>query len=171
MRSDHLRLHQDKRLKTSCQDSYSKPVLDSLTIYVDRLRGGEEEKLEVKLPPGGFDFGDPELTLADDVAVRGTAYLADGQLIMRFTIIATVAMPCRICNRPVLYHLDLRDLYWIVELADVKGAKVDGAAIVTELIASELPHYLECNEGSCPERKESGKFLNQHRGFHPFEDL
>lgn len=146
-------------------------MLDQMIIYVDRLRGGGKEVLKVQLPPDLFDFRDPEIALKEGVKVQGSAYLANGELVFSFSFHAALTMPCRVCNRKIDYIIELTDVYWMIDLSDVKGAKVDATEIIVEFLMAEIPPFVECGGGTCTHRQEQEPFLPQHQEFHPFRNL
>ena len=152
--------------------------MDSLKVYIDRLKHGQTLKIEETFPPDFLEIDDDDLVFKDPVHLHGEAYLSNDHLIIHLNIATTAFFPCSICNAPVQIPISLKNVYLTQPLAEIKGAIYDITNEVRESILLQAPLFAECNQGSCPERDNLKKFLksdpntSSHPQVHfPFTDL
>ena len=151
--------------------------MENLKIYIDRLKGGQTQKLDESLPPDFLEIDEEDLLFEDPVSLQGETYLADEHLIIHLNIETTAYLPCSICNDAVQTPIAVKNIYLTVPLSDIKGAIFDISEEVRESILLQTPLFTECNQGKCPERENIKKFLkpgeeSSHNIIHfPFLDL
>lgn len=145
-------------------------------IYIDRLRGDEVEKLVGPFDPSFLDVGDPELEFPYPVKVEGEAYLSEEHLVLRLTASVCAKMPCSVCNEMVETVVEVENHYHTELLSEIKGAIFDFSEPLREALLIEVPHYVECREGDCPQREIITPFLRskptpKEDTYFPFSDL
>jgi hypothetical protein len=151
---------------------------DNFNIYVDRLKDGDEEEISCTLPPQFMDIHEAELQFKDDVIVEGHASIAQDALILQLSASTFASMCCAICNNETVVDIEIADAYFSEELASIKGGVFNYKELLRESLLLELPYIIECNNGSCPERKDMADLLSKRQGegkeeelFYPFADL
>lgn len=152
---------------------------DTFKIYIDRLHDGRETQIHEEFDSDFLEIREKDLTFQNNVKVDGTAYLADDQLIIHWSISAGALIPCSICNQSVPVEIKLTNLYSNVPLSEIKGAVYNFKQLLREIILLEVPSFTECNQGRCPKRKEFAKYLKdtsstiakEEDGHRPFADL
>ena len=112
--------------------------------------------------------------------VKGEAYLADDNLILKLSVATFADTALQICNDPVKVEVNIQGLYHAVPLSEIKGAVFNFKEVLRDAIILEAPAFAEC-QGNCPDRKEVGKFLKKpaskekgksdDEGYQPFSDL
>lgn len=133
--------------------------MESLKIYIDRLKGGQTLKIDETLPPGFLDVDEEDLLFEDPVFLNGEAYLANEHLIIHLNIETQASLPCSICNDPVHISIVIKNIYLSNPLAEIKGAVFDITNEVRESILLQTPLFTECHNGKCPERESLKQFL------------
>lgn len=151
-------------------------MFEIFQIWVDRLKQQGRTSFEGRLPPTFLEIEEEELTFLDPVEVKGEAYLADEELILCFDAKAVALMPCAICNGKTKFEIVLKQVYHAESLSEVKGAVFDCSQMVREAILIELPHYVECSGGKCPERVKIAPYLTSSKKqeettYYPFKNL
>lgn len=131
---------------------------DDFKIYVDRVRGGNEESLDFAVPP--HFVGVPQ-EFRERVQVTGVAYCTDSDLILRLNIETEVTLACAICTEPFPFKIDLRDCYHVVELAKISGSVFNFEDLVRDALLLHLPHSVECMGGKCPEREGLARYFSK----------
>lgn len=134
---------------------------DTFKIFVHRLKGGHEEKIEEALDPQFLEVNEEGLAFTHKVYLQGHAELADGMFILKFSIKTETAMPCAICNKEVVIPITIPDFYYMEPLAEIRGGVFDYREILREAILLEIPYTAECNKGDCPERATVAKYLSK----------
>lgn len=134
---------------------------EKFAVYVDRLRSGGEEAIEESLSPDFLDIDEEEVSFRDPVEVRGKAYLAEGELVVDLDVSTNVEQPCIICGNPVKSAIHLPHCYITPEKSGYKNGIFNFRECLREEILLDLPHFIECHEGKCPERKELQKFIKK----------
>jgi uncharacterized metal-binding protein YceD (DUF177 family) len=133
--------------------------MENLKIYIDRLRENQAEKLEEILPPDFLKVDEKDLFFKDSVQLKGEVYLANDHLITHLNIETTAYLPCSICNDSVQSPVIIKNITLSIPLAEIKGAIFDITEEVRECILLQVPPFIECNSGKCPERENIKKFL------------
>lgn len=151
---------------------------EQLKIYVDRLKDGHVEKINEKLLPNFIGIEDENLLFIDPVDINGEAYLADDRLVVHLNLLTYARSPCIVCNREVAIKLAVANYYHTEEIKNIKGAVFDLSDLLREMILLEVPQFVECRDGKCPERKQLEPFLKKsdsikedQREYHPFDQL
>lgn len=121
-------------------------------ILIDRLKGGRIEPIDEAYDPSFFGVEEPELRFPSKVNVKGEVYLTDDHLILRLKAKASALMPCAICNQMIQVELKVDDFYHAQPIEEISGAIFDFSEPLREALLIELPKYVECKGGKCPER-------------------
>ncbi|MBY0528591.1 MAG: hypothetical protein K2P51_00180 [Rhabdochlamydiaceae bacterium] len=155
--------------------------MEQLKVYIDRLKGGDKQKISCTLAPSVLDVQEEELTFPEDVQVTGEIYLADDHLIGHLNAKTTALMPCAMCNSITKVLIHIKDEYITVPLAEVRSAIYDLTPDIREMLLLQVPQFVECHEGKCPERETLKNYLakpglentqSQSQPVHfPFADL
>lgn len=151
---------------------------DEFKIYIDQLRNGRERPLNERLNPAFLEIQEEALAFPNDILVEGTAYLAENELVIHWTITTEARVACLICNQMVPVEVHIANNYQSVALSDIKGGIFNFKELLREVILLEVPLYVEC-EGRCPKRQEYNKYLKvssteqikEKDGYQPFADL
>lgn len=151
---------------------------DAFKINIDQLRDGQLRKIVDVYTPDFLEIQEKELIFTGDVRVKGEAYLAEEELVLRLKVEAEAEMPCSICNEAVRIKIVLDDFYHAEPLVNIRGGIYHFGEALREEILLAVPHFTECNQGQCPHRKEVEKFFSKNKqtdrgeeGFQPFADL
>lgn len=153
---------------------------EAFKIFVDRLKGGKVEKIDYSFASDFIGVEEQGLSFSADVGVRGEAYVTNEDLVLHLDIGTIGVMPCSICNDLVDVRINVAGCYHVEPLKNIKAGIFDMRDVIRESVLLECPAFTECNEGSCPKRKELGKFLKtsssgesdvEVEGYHPFTDL
>lgn len=133
--------------------------MENLKIYVDRLKGGNTCKINETLPSDFLEVDEEELLFDDPIEIRGEAYIVDEHLVIQLCIETAAYLPCSVCNDAVQTSIRVKNLYLTKPLNEIKGAIFDLAEEIRESILLQVPLFIECNNGKCPERENIKKFL------------
>jgi len=156
-------------------------TIDHFKIYVDRLRSGQKEAIEENFAPDFLDVKEEDLHFPAPVAVKGETYVADDHLILHLDITTKALMPCAVCNEQTEIPIALKNLYLTIPLEEIKGAIFDFSTELREAILLQIPPFIECGNGKCPQREELKKYLTDpakgtkdlppHEVHFPFSDF
>jgi hypothetical protein len=141
-------------------------VLEAFKIWIDRLKEGQTQKVNGPFPPTFLDVAEEELKFSFPVDVFIEAYLADVHLVIRFKAATKALMPCAICNEMVETQLKIEDFY-TEPLEEIRDAIFDCSTVFREALLSELPKYIECRSGNCPQREAITPFLKKKTKIEP----
>jgi uncharacterized metal-binding protein YceD (DUF177 family) len=125
---------------------------DKFLLYIDRLKKGEKENLNLFLPPDIFEVVEDELSFQDPVEMHGEAYVSEPHLIIHFSAQTKVCMPCSVCNEKTKENLIVKNAYHTFDLQELTDATLSFIDIVRESLLLELPQFIECQNGHCPNR-------------------
>lgn len=153
--------------------------MESLKIYVDRLKNGQEHKIQETSSPDFLELDEEDLVFDDPVTLQGEVYTADDHLVIHLNIETSAHLPCSICNDAVHTPISIKGLYLTHPLSEIPGAIFDLTEEVRESILLQTPLFIECNNGKCPERENIKKFLKPEQNIpevgpdthFPFADL
>lgn len=152
--------------------------MDELSkIYIDRLRKGASETIDLSLEPGFMSVNEKDLVFDEPIKLNGEAYLAEDDLVIKISIHTTAKITCSICNKLSPYPVAIEDLTHIVPVEEIKGHIFNLPPFIREAILLEVPFVVECSNGKCPERSQIQKFLadpnkkETEEGYRPFKDL
>lgn len=154
---------------------------DFFKIFVEQLRDGHTESITESFDPAFMDVEERELSFQDKVDFKGSAYLADDTLVIKFDASTKATLLCAVCNQPVKVDITVNDFYSAIPLDEIKGAIYNFKDLLRETILLEIPTFAEC-EGNCPRRKEIAKYLKKppatenskdtdNDGYQPFADF
>jgi uncharacterized metal-binding protein YceD (DUF177 family) len=135
--------------------------MNDLKIYVDRLKHGQSEKIDITVPSDFLEIKEEELSFREPVHIRIEAYLANEHLITHLDIETAAFLPCSICNTQVRIPLASKGLYLSTPLSEIKNAVFDTTDEIRESVLLQAPLFAECNGGNCPERKNIKQFLEK----------
>jgi uncharacterized metal-binding protein YceD (DUF177 family) len=153
--------------------------MENLKIYIDRLRGGQTQKIDEVLSPDFLDIHEEELLFKDPIKIHAESYIADSYLVIHLNAETLAYLPCSICNESVQIQVAIKQFPITEELSEIKGAVFDLEEKIREIILLQVPLFTECVPGQCPEREHIKKFLKPEpsspiSGEHqylPFSDL
>lgn len=128
-------------------------------IAIDHLRDGKREKIEGSFSPDFLKTNEQELDFSAPVQVDGEAYLTDEDLVLHLSAKTSVKMPCVICNEMTEVELKLSHFYHTVSLKEFREPFFDWKEPLREELFIELPQYVECNRGKCPQRPQIASYL------------
>ena len=150
--------------------------LVELKIYIDRIKEGQTETFEGTLPSSPLLPTEPDLWFDPTVHISGKAYLAGDHVILQLSAKVVAWIPCAICNQPTATKLELADVIHTEPLTSFVSGIFDFSPVLREEILLEIPRFVECSAGKCPERAFIQKYLKStnntstHAQF-PFSNL
>lgn len=152
---------------------------DQLKIYVESLRAGGEEVVSLVIPSDFLEISEKEVSIAPQVSVQGTVYVTGDELILSLDCQTSIYLPCSICNAPTHVEIRTGTFTHSESLSDLPSSIFDYSQIIREELLLLIPHFVECQNGKCPERKELKIFMkekvtqpSQSLDVHfPFKDL
>ena len=125
---------------------------DSFKIWIDRLKNGQTQKIAESLAPSFLDVQEEELQFRAPVQVKGEAYLTESELILHLNASTSAKMPCAICNKMIDIPLKIGNFYHAEPMSEIRDAIFDFRKALREALLIELPQYVECRGGNCPDR-------------------
>ncbi len=151
-------------------------MLEPFKIFIDRLKGGQTHKIDEAVDPLFLAVDEKELGFPSKVDVKGEAYLADDHLIIRLKVKTVALMPCAICNEMIEKELKVDNFYHTQPIEEIPSAIFDFTELLREALLLDLPKYIECNQGNCPERTTIAPFLRpqariEKTTYFPFADM
>ena len=144
---------------------------DIFKIFIDRLKGGQTQKIEETLDPSFLGLDEPELQFKTKVEVKGEAYLTDTHLVLHLKAHTTASMPCAICNEMISVDLRADNFYHTEDLDDIRSAVFDFKDQLREALLVEVPNRVECNLGNCPNREVIKPYLKTEETYFPFAKI
>lgn len=136
-------------------------MIKNLVVYVDRLKDGQTLVIEEKISSDFLDIHESELSFPSPVTIQGKTYLADDHLVVQLSLHTTFVMPCSICNENTASPVDIKNFYHVEPLEEIKGQIFDYTELLREAILLQIPAFIECNGGNCPERNSLNTFLKK----------
>lgn len=143
---------------------------EQFKIFIDRLRGGQTQKIEERFDPAFLGPNEPELCFDRSVQVKGEIYISDAHLVIHLKAQTKISMPCAVCNQMIDVDLKADKFYHLVPLEEIGNAVFDYGELLREALLIELPKRVECN-GNCFERAKLKPFLRQEKTYFPFADM
>lgn len=128
-------------------------------VYVDRLKGGAVQKILGPFDPSFLEVEEAELQFPFSVEVEGEAYVSEDHLVLHLNASVRAKMPCSVCNQMIETELKAENYYHTELLSEIEGAVFSLKETLREALLIELPHYVECKNGNCPERATLTPFL------------
>ncbi len=154
---------------------------DQLTIYIDRLIGGNSEDISAVVSPDLMGIWEAELEFNDPIEVSGSVYATEDHLVMNLNLKTALSMPCSICNQIFQVPIEIENHYTTEPLEAITSGLFQLNDVIREAILLEVPAFFECNLGNCPERALFEKFLKKQKvepvskeeakSYLPFADL
>ena len=152
---------------------------DVFKIYVGRLQTGKEEAIAEELAPDFIEVDEENLSFPEKISLQGKTYLAEDELVMQIDAQTVCKVPCSVCNEEVAVPVKVDNFYHVQPIKEIKGAVFDYSALLREAILLDSPDFVECHNGTCPERKGMESYLSTGNteekpaddGYHPFSDL
>ncbi|MDE3056082.1 MAG: hypothetical protein KGI80_05295 [Verrucomicrobiota bacterium] len=129
------------------------------TIALDLLLEGKKEKIQESVDSSLLEIEEGELSFPSPILVEGEIYIADEELIFHMQAKTVVRMPCAICNELWEFPLYVAPLYHTQALSELKEMRFDWREPLREALLLEVPHYVECREGQCPQRPLLAPYL------------
>jgi uncharacterized metal-binding protein YceD (DUF177 family) len=142
-------------------------------VYVDRLKNGQVEKIDLTASPDFMEMAEEELSFSDPIKISGEAYITDGQLMIHLQVHTQAHLPCAVCNEQFELPIDISNFYFTLPIDELKSPVFDFAAPLREDILLQVPQFAECSGGKCPSRPDLSKYLSKHKTDeqHPFAGL
>ena len=145
-------------------------------ILVDRLKGGQVEKIQGFFDPVFLGIEEKELVFSSPVEVKGEAYLSEEHLVLHLSGATEAKMPCAICNQMIAVPLKVTNFYHTEPIESIVGAIFDFSEPLREALLIELPKVVECQGGQCPERTALKPYMRSKKRsnnttYYPFSDL
>jgi hypothetical protein len=151
-------------------------MADGFQISLALLEEGEEVITEETISCDFLDVQEEELRFEDTVSVHTIASLVDQHILLKISAKCTALLPCSICNEWTDYPISIENFSVTEELPE-KIKFFDYTNILREVLLLELPQFVECNGGSCPERKNMECYCTKSSDekkiaeYFPFEQL
>src|SRR3989338_2988581 len=135
---------------------------DSFQVWIDRLKGGQTQKINENFDPTFLGIQEEELRFERPVAVKGEAYLSDEELILHLNASTLALMPCAICNRMIETKVMVENFYHAEPIANIPSGLFDFTEALREALLIELPKYIECGT-KCPERPSIAPYIRSEK--------
>lgn len=132
-------------------------------IWIDRLKNGQTQLINESFTSEFLDLREEELILNAPVIVTGEAYLTESELILHLKASTRAMMPCAICNQMVQIELSIKDFYHTQPIDEIPSGIYDYQEALREALLIELPQYVECNPGKCPDRKVIAPYMRSEK--------
>jgi uncharacterized metal-binding protein YceD (DUF177 family) len=136
--------------------------MSELRIYTDRLKEGATQKIEEQLDPSFLEVQEEALSFEKPVTLSGSAYLASDHLVTEIRMETSASIPCIVCNEKIEIPLKITGFRFTVPLSAIKSGIYDYTEEVREALLLEVPRFIECSGGQCPERENINKYLNNN---------
>lgn len=95
------------------------------------------------------------------ITVQGSCLKDEFFVTISFSLVTTFAAPCKICNEPTTFPLQLNDLSIQLETQTILWSEpFNIAPHVREALLLGTPLYNECHDNNCPERLEVSRYLH-----------
>lgn len=146
---------------------------DIFKIWIDRLKANQTLHIDESFPSEFLDIQETELKMDTPVQIKGEAYTSEGELILHLSASTKGSMSCAVCNQMTEFDLKIQDFYHAVPLTEIPSACFDMREPLREALLLELPKFVECNRGKCPEREVISPYLRKEedKSHYPFSNL
>lgn len=149
--------------------------MEEFKIFTEQLRDGHKEKIDVTLDPDFLDLNEKEIQTPSKIKIQGEAYCLNDYLMLSIDISTEIMMSCAICNTATVVPLMNHTSDLSIPLSNLSSTVVDCTEQIREEIIMLIPPFVECSQGSCPQRKELQPYLktkNPHTSHNfPFAEL
>ncbi len=142
----------------------------SLIIHTEQLEEGKKERIKATLPPDFLAISEAELSFKSPILLSGEAVVITDHLILLFSAKTEALMPCSVCNKNIRISIQVQEISHTLPLSEMASSIFDYTDLVREEILLQIPQFVECSSGKCPERPQIDKFLKKPGNF-PFADL
>jgi uncharacterized metal-binding protein YceD (DUF177 family) len=149
-------------------------VESPLRIFIDRLREQGKQDITCILGPDFVGVSEAQLEFVDPVAVSGEAYLADDYMVLHGRASTQARVPCNICNEWVTIPVEADEIYQAEPLSEAVKGVIDFGPTVRDALLLEVPQFVECGEGHCPQREVIDHLLHKESdqsASNPFQNL
>lgn len=136
---------------------------NTFQIWIDRLKSGQSQLINESFTPDFLDVREEELQLNSRVNVAGEAYVTESELILRLKASTEALIPCAICNKMTPITLSVKEFYHAQPLEEIPSGIYDYGEPLREALLIELPKYVECNRGKCPDRVVIAPYLRSEK--------
>jgi len=136
---------------------------DQLKIYVEQLKTGYKEKINLQVSSNFLDLHEDELAVAPSISIQGEAYTTGDNLILCLSCKTEVQLPCSICNTMTRVSLEAKEIAHSQELSELPSSIFDYSGVVREELLLMIPHFIECQKGNCPQRLEIQPFIKAEK--------
>jgi uncharacterized metal-binding protein YceD (DUF177 family) len=113
--------------------------------------------------PSFLLIDEKELQFHAPVIVKGKTYLTNDHLILQLSATTEASMPCVICNDFFPFPITIDNFTHAEPIEEIEYHIFDFADLLREAILLQIPAFVECHEGSCPERASVACFLKSQR--------
>lgn len=149
---------------------------DRLKIYIDRLKEDKTEIFKEEISADLFGLMENDLQFKDPVFLEAKVYLSSEYLIVEVSAKTIARITCSICNNFVNHSVEVINDTHTILLEDIKGKIYYFKDLVRESLLLELPSFIECQTGNCPDRKSFNYFLKgndqpESTDYFPFSNL
>ncbi len=136
---------------------------DEFVINLDQLRKRKNHPLNMTVSSDFLGIEEGALHFGPQVDIEGEAYIVDERLILHLDVLVPAILTCTICNGDVQKTVKINNLYHIEEIAQIKSPTFDIAPILRQEILLEVPNYVECREGNCPQREIFKAYMGRNQ--------
>ncbi|HSW86372.1 MAG TPA: hypothetical protein VLG49_02610 [Rhabdochlamydiaceae bacterium] len=137
-------------------------MTSTLKIYIDRLKDGHAEKIDETISSEVLDVQEEDLAFSGQISISGHAYLAEDHLIINLKIDSRALLPCAVCNKTVEVPIVLDHVYLTKPLCELPSV-FNYTDEIREAILLQVPSFIECSHGKCPERESISKYFKKQK--------
>lgn len=151
--------------------------IHDLIVRLDAIREGRQLQIQEKVSADFMEIDSEDLAFRSEIEVKGVAYLASQELVLRVSATTKAQLPCVVCNRMVEVPVIVEELYHVVPCGKVRNGIFDYSPLIRENLILTAPKFAECTgEGCCPEREVISRYLQKETPLseetqRPFEHL
>jgi uncharacterized metal-binding protein YceD (DUF177 family) len=147
-------------------------------INLDRLKNEEVFTFDEESPPAFLDIEEEALKFTAPIVIKGKAYLTSDHLILNLSVSTKATLPCLICNEFFSMPIAIADFTHAEALAEIGNHIFNFTELLREAILLEVPSFMECNNGACPQRAVVAKYLktaepakDKTQVYYPFDNF
>jgi len=146
---------------------------DFFKINLQDLKDGNTKTIDASISPSFMEIEEKDLIFKKNIQIKGKYYLTNDHLIINLNVATEPQIRCKVCNELTAITLSIKNFYHAEPLSDIKNNSFDYKKILRETILLEIPSYVECNDGNCPQRKIISKYLKKpsNEDHYPFTKL
>lgn len=136
-------------------------MAEEFKLFIKQLEEGKKEIIHVSVDPAFLALHENDLFFPAPIQVMGEAYTTSINLILNFKCNIKLKMPCSICNKFIEVEIRTENAYYDFNLKELTSAIFNYTEVVREEVILNIPHFVECASGNCPERKGVAPYLRQ----------